>query len=743
MTGSGHVGSLVHRYFLGLIAVALPLLLLIAGLAVGQFRAERAGRLDTMARDAADLQVMLDGFLKSADDHVRQLRRSAEAHLSGLLPTAPSPLRSLIGADRWDSDGMRGEGLFLDGVAGTGMAELVGNLHGRSDLLAHRGSDDREIDMALGLFEPMHLAHLTAPHLRWSYYFSARGDFLTVYPYASGQGFIQKLGLDSVDDYLSAMYGYDVYRLSLPAVNPDRTGYWTPVYLDAGGAGWMVSHAAPVYAGGVFAGMVGTDVLLDFLSVFMAERHQAPGRALVIDERGDLLADSAGPVDRAVAVRRVGVALGGAPALPDLLAPSPAPRRIDGRELISRPLTAAPWHLVVVADESEITRLVLERLWPYALMLLGVLVALVLAQQAMQRFFVGPAIALAGRVREQSGNGGEPGEAPSVPELWRPWFLAVDEAFRSSRLSLARIREEQALKAAIVEATFDSIITIDEAGKVVEFSAGAETVFGYRRDEAMGQPISTLIVPPHLRGRHEEGLRRYIATGERHVLGRRIEIEGQRADGSIFPVELAIAEVRLPDRRLFTAYLRDITEPQPGRTGPAGKRAAVPRHRRGPDRADLPLRPGLPPDLLQPRACAAFRSRAGSAHGPVFLRLGPGGYRQGTAPRHAGPDAGQPGSSAREHEKALPSGERALVRLDQPRAVRRRRAAHRLPVCRARHQRGAAGAGGSSGQRRRACADSGLHPDRRHDRANRADGDHVRQPGGAAAFRAAPGRRRG
>src|SRR5918993_1178265 len=152
-------------------------------------------------------------------------------------------------------------------------------------------------------------------------------------------------------------------------------------------------------------------------------------------------------------------------------------------------------------------------------MLLGVLVALVLAQQAMQRFFVGPAIALAGRVREQSGNGGEPGEAPSVPELWRPWFLAVDEAFRSSRLSLARIR-----------------------------------------DEAIGQPISTLIVPPHLRGRHEEGLRRYIATGERHVLGRRIEIEGQRADGSLFPVELAIAEVRLPDRRLFTAYLRDITD---------------------------------------------------------------------------------------------------------------------------------------------------------------------------------------
>ena len=53
---------------------------------------------------------------------------------------------------------------------------------------------------------------------------------------------------------------------------------------------------------------------------------------------------------------------------------------------------------------------------------------------------------------------------------------------------------------------------------------------------------------------------RYLVTGERHVLGRRIEIDGMRADGSVFPVELAIAEVRLADRRLFTAYLRDITE---------------------------------------------------------------------------------------------------------------------------------------------------------------------------------------
>ena len=134
----------------------------------------------------------------------------------------------------------------------------------------------------------MRLARLTAPHLRWSYYFSGRGDFLVIYPYASGPAFIRGLGLHSVDDYLAAMYASDVYRLGL-AENPGHDGYWTPVYLDADGAGWMVSHAAPVYVGGA-CGHGRTGVLLDFLSVFLAHWHRPPGRVWIVDDRGELLA---------------------------------------------------------------------------------------------------------------------------------------------------------------------------------------------------------------------------------------------------------------------------------------------------------------------------------------------------------------------------------------------------------------------------------------------------------------------
>jgi PAS domain S-box-containing protein len=123
----------------------------------------------------------------------------------------------------------------------------------------------------------------------------------------------------------------------------------------------------------------------------------------------------------------------------------------------------------------------------------------------------------------------------------------------------AALQANEAVSTAITASALDCIIAIDDAGIVIEFNPAAEMTFGYRRSEAIGRPIVDLIIPPALRRRHIEGLDRYLKTGEARVLDKRIEIEGMRADGSTFPVELSIKEVRLPHRRLFTAYLRDLT----------------------------------------------------------------------------------------------------------------------------------------------------------------------------------------
>ncbi|ETW98027.1 MAG: hypothetical protein ETSY1_20415 [Candidatus Entotheonella factor] len=112
----------------------------------------------------------------------------------------------------------------------------------------------------------------------------------------------------------------------------------------------------------------------------------------------------------------------------------------------------------------------------------------------------------------------------------------------------------------MMDVLFDATITINEASRIVAFSSGAEQLFGYPSHEAIGQPVDELIIPPHLRQRHRDGLARCLATGQTRVLGRRLEIEAMHADGHIVPIEMAVQEVRLASQRGFTAYLRDITE---------------------------------------------------------------------------------------------------------------------------------------------------------------------------------------
>jgi PAS domain S-box-containing protein len=134
----------------------------------------------------------------------------------------------------------------------------------------------------------------------------------------------------------------------------------------------------------------------------------------------------------------------------------------------------------------------------------------------------------------------------------------VDGYFILTR-DLTELKRGEALNAAIIASALDCIIVVDENGDVVEFNPAAERVFGIARNAALGHPIADLIVPPALRERHAAGFRRYLETGQATMLNRRIEIEAMRSDGTIFPVELALAEVRLAERRLFTAYLRDLT----------------------------------------------------------------------------------------------------------------------------------------------------------------------------------------
>ena len=123
----------------------------------------------------------------------------------------------------------------------------------------------------------------------------------------------------------------------------------------------------------------------------------------------------------------------------------------------------------------------------------------------------------------------------------------------------AALRESEARMRGILDASMDCIISIDHDGRIIEFNPASEQTFGFRREQVIGRELADLIIPPSLREAHRQGLARYLRTGEGPLLGRRIEVQALRSDGTEFPVEVSLTPI-LGGPKLVTATVRDITE---------------------------------------------------------------------------------------------------------------------------------------------------------------------------------------
>src|SRR5471032_3368953 len=112
---------------------------------------------------------------------------------------------------------------------------------------------------------------------------------------------------------------------------------------------------------------------------------------------------------------------------------------------------------------------------------------------------------------------------------------------------------------ALLEAAVDGIISIDERGLIQTINPAAERLFGYAAQEVIGQNVKLLMPSPY-QGEHDGYLARYLATGEKKIIGIGREVVGLRKDGTVFPVDLSVAEARLGTERIFVGIIRDITE---------------------------------------------------------------------------------------------------------------------------------------------------------------------------------------
>ena len=128
-----------------------------------------------------------------------------------------------------------------------------------------------------------------------------------------------------------------------------------------------------------------------------------------------------------------------------------------------------------------------------------------------------------------------------------------------------RKRAEQELKGSeekyrvIVEAASDAVISMDENGGILLANPATTRIFGYDPAELIGKPL-TVLMPEYMRKLHEAGFKRYLATGQRHLNWQGTELTALRKNGQEFPVELSFGEMISNGHRVFTGFVRDISE---------------------------------------------------------------------------------------------------------------------------------------------------------------------------------------
>jgi len=127
------------------------------------------------------------------------------------------------------------------------------------------------------------------------------------------------------------------------------------------------------------------------------------------------------------------------------------------------------------------------------------------------------------------------------------------------KVAASALRDSGERLRAILETAVEGIITINERGTIESFNRAAEKIFGYRAREVIGRNVSILMPAPH-REAHDGYLANYLRTGHAKIIGIGREVVGRRKGGTLFPMDLSVSEVRLADRRLFTGFVRDITE---------------------------------------------------------------------------------------------------------------------------------------------------------------------------------------
>jgi PAS domain S-box-containing protein len=171
-------------------------------------------------------------------------------------------------------------------------------------------------------------------------------------------------------------------------------------------------------------------------------------------------------------------------------------------------------------------------------------------------------------LRDLAGNERAPKAAPADAAGYAELVAAYEKAAHELRTQREEAANHAALNEAVLATSHDAFISMDADGKITAWNARAEEMFGWPAVIALGRPLARTIIPPSMRAAHNEGMKRFLATGNGRVLNKRLELTALHRDGTEFPVDMTITPLRLGGTYSFNAFITDAT---------AARRAA--RHR--------------------------------------------------------------------------------------------------------------------------------------------------------------------
>lgn len=374
-----------------------------------QYAMEVAQANQRVQESAAGLKLII----KAASDEVTHLRVWATNfphHASYLGSTFHNKL-----AGNTNSTSLNGE-LDVDALAPIPSPWRSGQMLALKAAARPRASGaPSNLDLGLSLLSRVGEGAQTSDVLRWTYFNSAAKDMLVVAPWVSKKAF---LGQETnVERFLTHAWTQEVATAALPQNNPLRRPYWTKAYLDQGGAGLMVSHAAPVYWGDEFVGVIGTDVQLEFLNRFVRGFHDQDGILSISNEYGQILAESRQKPSDADSLAM-------ATTLPQ--------RSLHGERwgddlVFSASLDEPQWQILFRLPKTIVNARVAKAYSAMVYLLLILVLGSFLVNFVLWRMYVAPALQIADFVAHEFASTSP--TAASVPRLWRPWLAAMAQAF--------------------------------------------------------------------------------------------------------------------------------------------------------------------------------------------------------------------------------------------------------------------------------------------------------------------------